>query len=206
MRETRALPQLHVVLATLDRRVRLGRQPRPRALGARHRRRPLGASRAAQPRRPAVPRRAAGDVDVHEPARVGLHAARHRRVPARVPGRHRRASARARRSPSGCSTSISAPSAPDWPWFEERRDLLQRAPVAGAARVAASRMDNEEMSAVGAALARVALHAVQRSRRRHVRADRLERLLRARRAAGALRSAAGRGLRDDLGLPRGATA
>ena len=88
-RARRTLPQLHVVRATLDRGVRLGGQPRPRAVGARHRRRPLAASGPAEPRRPPVPRRAAGDRGVHEPARVGVHAARHRRVPARVRRRHR---------------------------------------------------------------------------------------------------------------------
>ena len=41
-------------------------------------------------------------VDVHEPARLGVRAARHRRVPARVRGRQRRRRRRARRSPSGC--------------------------------------------------------------------------------------------------------
>ncbi len=44
----RPLPQLHVVLAALDRGVRLGGQPRPRAVGARHRRRPLAAIRAGR--------------------------------------------------------------------------------------------------------------------------------------------------------------
>ena len=76
--------------------------------------------------------------DVHEPARVGLHAARHRRVSARVPGRH--ASSQAARTDArraAASIVYQRASAPDWPWFEDRADLLQRAPVAGAARVAA---------------------------------------------------------------------
>ena len=72
---------------------------------------------------------------VHEPARVGVRAARHRRVPARLPGRQQRRSAARRRSPSGCSASSSGPSRPDWPWFEDSRDLLQRAAVAGAHRL-----------------------------------------------------------------------
>ena len=77
---------------------------------------------------------------VHEPARVGLRAARHRRVPARVPGRQRRRRRCDRRSPSGCSTLFTRASTRRLAVVRGSRHLLQRAPVAGAARVAASRM------------------------------------------------------------------
>ena len=118
--QTRALPQLHVVLAALARGVRLRGQPRARAVGARHRRRPLARSGQAEPRRPSVPRRAAG----------GRRASR-----ARAPGRSRcsaststcarsRATATCRR----CATTLaerlldlfSGRAGRDWPWFEDR--------------------------------------------------------------------------------------
>ena len=132
-RAARALPQLHVVRAPLARGARLRGQPRARAVGARHRRRPLG-----DPGRHSL-----GGELFHAalPATLDVHAAR-ARGPSRCSaststcarsGRQRRAGGAHARSPIGCSTSSGASSAPDWPWFEDRAHLLQRAPVAGAA-------------------------------------------------------------------------
>ncbi len=122
----RALPELHVVLAAVDRGARLGRQPRPRAVGARHGRRPLGRSRDGRASAGELFHAALPAVDrVHQPARLGLRAARHRRVPARVPGRQQRrsrcaASSRerllglfraARADPSGRGSRTASPTA-----------------------------------------------------------------------------------------------
>ncbi len=92
---------------------RLRGQPRPRAVGARHRRRALGRSGAPQPRRPAVPCRAAGGRRRSRSPRAWaftlLGIDEYLRA---FEGDTRRAGGAAKRSPSGCSTSSAAPSGP----------------------------------------------------------------------------------------------
>ena len=108
----RALPQLHVVRAAVDRGRRLRRQPRPRDLGARHGRRTLDRSGPAESRRRAVSRRPAGG------ARRSRARARGRTRCSASPstcarsGRQPRADRRARSSPSDCSTCSDARARP----------------------------------------------------------------------------------------------
>ena len=71
----------------------------------------------------------------HEPARVGLRAARHRRIPARVPGRQQRRVDRRRRSRRKLLERFRASRATGLAVVRGPPHLLQRAPVAGAARV-----------------------------------------------------------------------
>ena len=108
----RPLPQLSVVRAAVARATGIRGQPRPRAVGARRRHRPRERSRPPQPRRRAVSCRDAGGHHVHQPARVGVCAARHRRVlyaPFRATTRLKRC---ARSWPRGCSACFSERAAP----------------------------------------------------------------------------------------------
>ncbi len=179
-RRVRALPQLHVVRGASGREACGSEDSHGRALWA------LGTvvGRAGDPGRaglggslfhaalPAV-------TALHEPARLGLRAARHRRVPPRVPGRQQR---RARAHGAGRATP-RAPSRrerPSWPWFEDRLTYcnarLPQALLASGARMG-SRGDGRRRPALARWLA-----ALQRAERRLLRARRVERLLRARRA------------------------
>ncbi len=88
----------------------------------------------AESRRTALPCRVAGGLGVHESARLGVRAARDRRVPPRLPGRQQRAgdAEDARRAPA-------RPLPPTQPArlavVRGARHVLQRAAVAGAHRV-----------------------------------------------------------------------
>ena len=79
--DDRALPQLHGLRPPLAGGERFGRQPRPRAVGAGHGAGPLEHARAAQHGRPVVRAGPAGDPRDDQPARVGVRAHRHPRVP-----------------------------------------------------------------------------------------------------------------------------
>ena len=198
----RALPELHVVLAPVAEECG-SEDSHGRALWA------LGTvvGRSGDPGRQSL----GGELfhaalpavaDVHEPARVGVRAARHRRVPARVPGRQQRAGdahdargAAPRPLPADEHARLAVVRGPG--------HLLQRAPVAGADRVGSldgARRDDRR----GDAIARVAgLDPALGGRL--LRAHRLERLLSsAADQQGVVRPAAGRGVRDGLGLSRGA--
>ena len=82
----------------------------------------------------AVPRRPAGHDRLHQPARVGHDAARHRRVPARLRGRSAASRTCAAASRIGCSTSTRGRSRPTGPGSRPT-DLRQRAAAAGAHRL-----------------------------------------------------------------------
>jgi glycosyltransferase involved in cell wall biosynthesis len=109
---------------------------------------PPGRSRTAQPGRRFVPRRAPGGAGVHEPARVGVRAARHRRIPRGVPGRPRRAGGAghprrtaARPVPPDERTAVAVVRGP--------RHLLQRR-MPQALLVSGARMDDPRMIETGA--------------------------------------------------------
>ena len=147
-RRARALPQFPDVRADLARERRLRRQPRSRALGARSRRRSLGGSRTSQASRASLPRRASRDDRAHEPARVGLHAARHRRVPPRVRGRQqRRVGARGARAQaaSSCFRDRTAMRGPGSRIGSRTATRASRRRCSSPARA----MDDEEMAVAG---------------------------------------------------------
>ena len=181
--------------AAVARGARVRGQPRPGAVGARRRRRPRRRSRPAQPRRRAVPCRAAGGHGVHQPARVGVRAARHRRVPARVPGRQHRRRRCAPISRTRLLGLFQRTSNAGLAVVRGLRDVLQRAPVAGAHRLWRAH----------AARPRWSMPACARSNgwcrcSRPADGDFApigsNGFFRAGRARGGVRSAAGRGLRD----------
>ena len=182
-------------------------QPRSRAVGARAR------SSAARPipggtslGRRALPRRAARGVDAS-------------RARARGPTRcsaststcaRSRATAACRRagsaSPNAARPASAATDAPDWPWFEDRAHLLQRAPAAGAASCPASWIGDADDDRDRPALARVARSTMQRSPDGYFAPVGTNGFYDARHDRGGLRSAARRGLRDGLRVPRRAPA
>ena len=161
---------------------RLGGQPRPRALGARHGRRPLRA----------IP---GGRASAASSSTPRCRRSRRSRARARGPTRCSAststcARSRATAACSRCARTLAErlldlfrrTSAPRLAVVRGPRHVLQRAPVAGAARRPGRGWSDEEMTAAGLRSLEW-LASIQRSRGRLLRADRLERLLRARRAA-----------------------
>ena len=168
------------------------------ALGTRGR--ALGRAGEAEPRRRALSRRAPRRRDLHEPARVGFRAPRDRRVPARLPRGQRGRGRRRRRSPVVCSLRHRESSRDDWPWFEDRLTYCN-ARLPQALLVAGARMGNSEMVTVALRALEWLSTAQQTpegyfapvgSNGFHVRDE----------AEGDLRPAAGRSVRDGLGVPR----
>ena len=142
--------------------------------------------------------------DLHEPARVGLHAARHRRVSARVPGRHASCRRRARRSPSGSSICISARARPTGRGSKSASPTATRA-CRRRSWCRGARMEHEEMRRGRAALARLALRPAAARPTACFAPIGSNGFYRRGEPRGALRSAADRSVRDGLGVPRGAS-
>ncbi len=96
----------------------------------------------------ALPLRAARRCGVHEPARLGVCAARHRRIPARIPGRPQGPGGAQAGWPNVSSRCTAATGTAEWPWFEERV-TYGNARLSQALLVSGSRMEHEEMKAAG---------------------------------------------------------
>ena len=76
----------------------------------------------------------AGGRHIHEPTGLGVRAARHRRVPARVPGRHT-VEARRVELAERLLRPLAADEPRDWPWFEDSVTYCNASPAAGAHRL-----------------------------------------------------------------------
>ena len=156
--DERAVPELHVATRGAGSTSAGSEDSHGRALWALgHGRRPLRRSRAAEPRRAASSTRAL-------PAAPGFTSPRAWAFALLGIDEYLRAfqgdssvqAAAGRRSRSGCSSSSSSAEPPGLALVRGPPHLLQRAPAAGAARVRVRGCGDEEMTAVGAALARVA--------------------------------------------------
>ena len=179
--DRRALPELHVVLPRMDRGVRLGGQPRPRAVGARHRRRPLERSGTAEPRRRScsTPRcRRSRSSRARAPGPTRCSASTSTCARSRATATSRRCAGRWRER---LLDLFRRTSRPDWPWFEDRVTYCN-ARLSQALLVSGARMEHEEMMAAGLARSR-GWPSIQCSADGYFAPDRLQRLLRARRSA-----------------------
>ncbi len=196
----RALQELPVVRAALAGAVRLGGQPRAGPLGARRRRRTDGRSRSPESGRRSLPRRHSGGDDLHESASLGLHAPRPRRVPSEPSRETARPKRGARSSPIACSACFNGRSRPDWPWFEDSVTYCNGR-LSQALIVSGDRMNRPDMVEAGMRSLDW-LISVQSSPDRQFAAIGSSGFYSRGAVAGDLRSAAGRSVRDGVGVPR----
>ena len=195
-----AVPQLPGLRPPLARGGRLGRLPRPGALGAGGLRRPVAAARPAVLGRAALRPGPAGDPRDDLAAGLGLRPARRPRVP--PPVRRRPAAGQMRDALTERLIELYERTAtPDWPWFEE---VLTYDNAKLPHALIASGRDGGDPRALEIGLQALGwLVEVQQRPAGLLPADRLQRLLPQGGRAGPVRPAADRGPRDGRRLPRG---
>ena len=156
-------------------------------------------SRPPEPRRRSVPCRPASGDGLHEPAGLGLRAPRHRRVLRAFQGDSTVEARRRQELADRLLGLFQRTSRPDWPWFEDSVTYCNGA-LSQALIVSGDRMHRPDMVDAGMRSLDWLMSVQSSPDKQFAPSDPTDSMSGG--VAGDVRPAAGRGLRDGVGVPR----